>query len=295
MPLTPLEDVGFVLTVLPWQSDGVLAGTTKGLVQLTQSPAGWRPVHFGSAAPEIRTFFRDDKGTLWIGAADGLWRLVDGRVIHEDLGSRGEMLVLSISPAAGGGFWLADGQWVYRWTGGTPVPLTLPPHANFETITFARADRRQRLWIGSGKQIGVIEPDGQFHVLGSSDGLVASSNVALYDMFEDDDGIVWLGTSTGLSRFANGRVTSVGSAQGLPGDRVWSIVQDSMGDLWLSLDRGIVRLSRNDVALAMASSVSSHLLSDVRPEGRTRRLRRSERSIRRASRTAGSGSCAAVA
>ena len=27
--LTPLEDVGFVLTVLPWRSDGVLAGTTK--------------------------------------------------------------------------------------------------------------------------------------------------------------------------------------------------------------------------------------------------------------------------
>jgi signal transduction histidine kinase len=250
--LTPLEDVGFVLTVLPWRSDGVLAGTTKGLVQLTQSPTGWRPVHFGSAAPEIRTLFRDDKGTLWIGAADGLWRLVDGRVIHENLGARGEMLVLSISPAAGGGFWLADGQWVYRWTGGTPVPLTLPSNSGFETITFARADGRQRLWIGSGKQIGMLEPDGRFHVLGAGEGLGNSSNIALYDMVEDTDDAVWLGTSTGLSRFANGRVTSVGSPQGIPGDRVWSIVQDMTGALWLSLDRGIVRLSRNDVVLAMA-------------------------------------------
>jgi signal transduction histidine kinase/ligand-binding sensor domain-containing protein len=251
--LTPLENVGFVLTVLPWRSDGVLAGTTKGLVQLTQSPAGWRPVHFGSAAPEIRTFYRDDRGTLWIGAADGLWRLVDRRVIHEDLGSRGDMLVLAISPAAGGGFWLADGQWVYRWTGGTPVPLTLPASVAFETITFARADHQQRLWIGSGKQIGVLEPNGRFRVLGSSEGLGQSSNIALYDMFEDSDGVVWLGTSRGLSRFTNGVVTSVGPAQGLPGDRVWSIVQDLTGDLWLSLDRGIVRLSRNDITQAMAS------------------------------------------
>ena len=252
-PLTPLEDVGFVLTVRPWRTDGVLAGTTKGLVELVRSSAGWKPVHFGSAAPEIRTIFRDNHGPLWIGAADGLWRLVDGRMVHEDLGTRGEMLVLSISPAAGGGLWLADGQWVYRWTGGTPVPLTLPPNATFKTITFARADTRQRLWIGSGKQIGLVEPDGRFHVLGSSEGIEASSNIALYDMFEDSDGVVWLGTSSGLSRFANGRVTSVGSAQGLPGDRVWSIVQDLTGDLWLSLDRGLVRLSRNDIALAIAS------------------------------------------
>jgi signal transduction histidine kinase len=251
--LTPLEDVGFVLTVQPWRSDAVIAGTTKGLVQLTQSPSGWRPVHFGSAAPEIRTLFRDDRETLWIGAADGLWRLAGDRVIHEDLGSRGEMLVLSISPAAGGGFWLADGQWVYRWTGGTPVPLTLPPDVTFDTITFARADRQRRLWIGSGKQIGVQEPDGRFHVLGANDGLEKSSDVALYDMFEDGDGVVWLGTSMGLSRFAGGKMNSIGSAQGLPGDRVWSVVQDLTGDLWLSLDRGIVRLSRNDIALAMAS------------------------------------------
>jgi signal transduction histidine kinase len=251
--LTPLEDVGFVLTVLPWRSDSVLAGTTKGLVELTQSATGWRPVHYGSAAPEIRSFYRDDKGTLWIGAADGLWRLVNGQVVHEDLGSRGDMLVLSISPAAGGGFWLADGQWVYRWTGGTPVSLTLPPAVSFETITFARTDHLHRLWIGSGKQIGVLEPDGRFHVLGSSEGLTNGSNIALYDMFEDSEGVVWLGTGSGLSRFTNGHITSLGPAQGLPGDRVWSIVQDLTGDLWLSLDRGIVRLSRNDIGLAMAS------------------------------------------
>ena len=253
-PLTPLEDVGFVLTVQPWRSDGVLAGTTKGLVELVRNPRpGGSRCTSDRRHPRYVRLFRDDRGTLWIGAADGLWRLVDGRVVHEDLGTRGEMLVLSISPAAGGGLWLADGQWVYRWTGGTPVPLTLPPDATFETITFARADTRQRLWIGSGKQIGIVEPDGRFHVLGSSEGLAASSNIALYDMFEDSDGVVWLGTSSGLSRFANGRVTSVGSAQGLPGDRVRSIVQDLTGDLWLSLDRGLVRLSRNDVALAIAS------------------------------------------
>ena len=252
--LTPLEDVGFVLTVQPWQSDGMLAGTTRGLVQLMPSRAGWRNTHIGPAAPEIRTLFRDSQGTLWIGAADGLWRLANGQVVHENMGSRSEMLVLSISPAAGGGLWLGDGQWVYRWSGGTPVPLMLPGEANFATVTFARVDRSQRLWLGSGKKIGVLNSDGTFRVLGTADGLTSRGDVALYDVFEDGDGVVWLGTSAGLSRYTNGRVTSIGSAQGLPADRVWSIVQDLNNDFWLSIDRGIVRLSRTDIAQAMANA-----------------------------------------
>jgi signal transduction histidine kinase len=250
--LTPLEDVGFVLTVLPNGADEVLAGTTRGLVQLKESPSGWRADHLGSA-PEIRTLFRDKQGTLWIGAAEGLWRLTNGRVIQQDLGSRSEMLVLSIAPAPGGGLWLGDGQWIYRWNGSTPVPLTLPREAGFSTLTFADADSHQRLWLGSGKKIGILNPDGTFRVLGGTDGLPSPTNVALYDMFEDHDGAIWLGSSEGLSRFADGRITSVGSAHGLPGKRVWSIVEDAAGHLWLSLDRGIVRLSRADIADAMAS------------------------------------------
>ena len=36
-----------------------------------------------------------------------------------------------------------------------------------------------------------------FQVLGGSDGLSSPTDVALYDMFEDHDGAIWLGTSEG--------------------------------------------------------------------------------------------------
>jgi signal transduction histidine kinase/ligand-binding sensor domain-containing protein len=251
--LTPLEDVGFVLTVLPWQPDGVLAGTTRGLVHLKPTPTGWQPEHIGSAAPEIRTFFRDRQGTLWIGSADGLWRLVGNEVVHQDLGTHSDMLVLSISEAPGGGLWLGDGQWVYRWNRGTPVPLELGEDAGFARVTFAHADRSQRLWLGSGTKIGIVEADGTLRVLGEAEGLDGRRNLTLYDVFEDSEGVLWLGTSEGLIRVTDGRLTSVGSTQGLPGNRVWSIVEDLAGDLWLTLDRGVVRVSRRDIAQAMAN------------------------------------------
>jgi hypothetical protein len=142
---------------------------------------------------------------------------------------------------------------LYRWNGATPAPLTLASDVNFPTVTFARADRSQRLWLGSGDRIGVLDTDGTFRALGSAGGLDPRTSLRLYDVFEDAEGVVWLGTSAGLSRFADGRMTSIGSAQGLPGDRVWSVVEDLKGDFWLSLDRGIVRVSRSDIAHAMTS------------------------------------------
>src|SRR4030095_458969 len=125
-------------------AEGVLAGTTRGLVQLTHTASGWRPVHVGSRVPEIRALYRDKQGTLRSGAADGLGRLTGGRVVRENLGTQSDMLVLSISPATGGGLWLGDGQWVYRWNGGKLTRLTLPPGVDFPSITFARMDRSQR-------------------------------------------------------------------------------------------------------------------------------------------------------
>jgi len=248
--LTPLEGAGFVLAVLADQG-GPLAGTTKGLARLTPAADSWRSTHVGVETPEIRTLYRDAGGTLWAGAADGLWRLVGGRLVHQPLPSRSNMLVLSIAPAAGGGLWLGDGRWVYRWKGPEMSPLVLPPEAGFTTIALARMDRSRRLWLGSGTALGFIDASESFHRLGSTEGL-APGGAVLHDVIEDDDGTVWLATSKGLSRFSGNTLTTIGRAQGLPGDRVWSLVQDARGRLWLSLDRGVVRLERQEATLAMA-------------------------------------------
>ena len=263
--LTPLEGVGFVLAVLDDEA-GPLAGTTKGLARLIRSGDGWRSVHVGAETPEIRTMYRDSRGVLWAGAADGLWRLVNGRLVHQPLPSRPGMLVLSIAPASGGGLWLGDGRWLYKWDGATLEPLTLPPAAGLAAISVARFDRRQRLWLGSGNAIGFLDATGSFHRLGPGDGL--DPQTGLHDVIEDDDGNVWLATSKGLSRFSGDKVTTIGRAQGLPGDRVWSIVA---GSRWPSLAQPRSRCRPARTAGGAAGDVgpfAPRALPDVRPDGR---------------------------
>ena len=252
--LTPLEDVGFVLAVQPWDEGRVLAGTTNGLVSLDGESGRWIQTRLGPAMPDIRSLYRDPSGTLWVGASDGVWRFSGGRLSRVQLPSRSDMLVLSISPDRRGGLWLGDGEWLYRWDGTTLEPLSLPVSAaGLTRLTSVRSDRSGRVWLGfDGKAIGRLELNGEFRMLGANEGFETSPNVTLHAAYEDGEGVVWLGTSAGLHRLSGGRAASVGRAQGLPNDRVWAITEDRQRRLWLSLDQGLVRIARDEIAHAIA-------------------------------------------
>ncbi len=63
-------------------------------------------------------------------------------------------------------------------------------------------------------------------------------------IYADSAGAVWIGTMTGgLNRYKDGKVTALGSAQGLQDDGVFAILEDRRGNLWMSSNKGIFRAS----------------------------------------------------
>jgi len=60
---------------------------------------------------------------------------------------------------------------------------------------------------------------------------------------EGENGIVWIGTTTGLDRFdrASKLLTHFGEGDGLPSGYIAGLALDASGALWISTDRGIVR------------------------------------------------------
>lgn len=61
---------------------------------------------------------------------------------------------------------------------------------------------------------------------------------------EDAEGVLWLGSAGyGLGRFRDGKVFWAGTRQGLNDNVVYSGLEDG-GDLWLSTNRGICRISK---------------------------------------------------
>ncbi len=68
-------------------------------------------------------------------------------------------------------------------------------------------------------------------------------------------GVLWIGTSGGLTRYRDGAFTTFGPRQGLIDDVVFSVLQDGKGDFWLGGNRGISRVSRAELEKVAAGQM----------------------------------------
>jgi ligand-binding sensor domain-containing protein len=251
--LTPVENVGFVVAVEPEKDGRVFAGTTNGVVRFSTATLKWERARAGSPAPDVRSLLRDTQGALWVGTTEGVWQWADGRLVKVPVPLPGSTQVLSLALDAQRGLWIGDGDWLYRWDGAHLKPLALPRPSPGDRITLAATDRRGRLWVGlSGGGLAVVEDDGRIRSVSLNEALCHTVHKALYAIFEDHDGVIWIGGSGGLSRFTGERCDTLNSADGLPSDRVWAIVEDANNQLWLNVDRGIIRLERSEIDKAVA-------------------------------------------
>jgi signal transduction histidine kinase/ligand-binding sensor domain-containing protein len=250
-PVKPVENVGFVISVSAGDGPTMWAGTTDGLVDASapvplKLPTGTRPI--------VLVLHRDTRGTVWMGTTAGLWR-VEGRTpVPVSLPPGLVRRAITLLSSHGKMLFLGDGEDLYRWDGSTLMKLTAPARAGFTRVTFVQAARDGRIWIASaGGQLGYFDPDGGVRTLGPHDGLTDGTHVSITSMVEDAEAF-WIAGSGGLSRFSDGRIVTVTRAHGLPGNRVASVMADGQGYLWLSVDRGIVRLHRDEVTRALEGS-----------------------------------------
>jgi signal transduction histidine kinase len=250
--MTPLENVGFVHTVEAHHDGHVWGGTASGVVRFPATPTEVPPTRLGSPGLDVRSLYSEPGGPLWVGTTDGLWRGVGRTLTPVSLASRPHMQVLSITPDTRGALWLGDGDWLFRWDGSRLTRLELPDTSGGARITAAHVDHGTRLWVGfAGGRVGYVDPKRGFRTLGPADGWDPDAHNVVHTIYEDARGVVWIGSSGGLSRFAEARVVTLRARDGLPGRSVFAILEDAQQSLWLSVDRGVVRVARHELERAL--------------------------------------------
>ena len=145
-------------------------------------------------------------GDIWVGSADGLFRLSGGNWSHftaaDGLSHR---VVLALAPAKNGDLWVG-----YRYGGGLDhirmngrVPEVIRPANNpagsSRTVYFLGFDQRQHLWAGTDRGVSVWD-GGAWNQYDRRDGLVWD-DCDLNGFAAAPDGSIWIGTSGGLARF----------------------------------------------------------------------------------------------
>ena len=194
----------------------------------------------------------------------GLSRFKDGRFLRVFDPLRANLtLVETVTTDLDGGLWFTDNaQGVFRWKDNTLKSFGGVAEVRGKMGTSAITDGSGRIWIGFADGSLVAYEAGKFRTYSREDGLPAGGVASIS---EDRAGAIWVGTTTGLSRFENDRFASLTSRNGLPVNNVSAIVEDDQGYIWFGVTSGIIRLkpSEFDKAVADPAYHAQYILYDM--------------------------------
>src|SRR5271157_2866494 len=201
----------------------------------------------------------DGDGNLWIGTRKGLDRFKNGKfstyTMAQGLPSD-IVLVTYVDPS--GNLWIGGRGGLSRFQNGKFTTYGSKDGLSNEFVMSIEADREGSLWIGTGGGGLNRFQDGKFTAYTTNQGL--SSDVVM-STYQDAEGSLWIGTNNGgLNRFKDGKFTTYRMRQGLPDDAIFRILEDDNGNLWMSSDRGVFRVSKqqlNDFADGKIARISS--------------------------------------
>ncbi|MBB2206220.1 diguanylate cyclase [Gluconacetobacter takamatsuzukensis] len=246
----------FTRSVLEDRDGRLWVGTDAGLSRenpdgtMAAVPLSTDPDH----TPEILSLAQDGNGTLWIGTySDGLYaRAPDGSVRHfgtaEGLPAGN---IRAIGVGGNGAVWIGTQHGVFRVGDRPPRPLEGPdaPHG---LITALRA-QADDLWIGT--------LDGVRHLHGASIEAIrfpTPQGAHTIFGFTPVGRDMWFVSDRGLYRDRDGAIAQVAREQGLPVDSIFAMLPDRHDHVWLTSNRGVMRLALSDIE-AVADGRSPHL------------------------------------
>jgi signal transduction histidine kinase/ligand-binding sensor domain-containing protein len=182
----------------------------------------------------------DTQGNLWIGADTMLLRWKPGSATTYSLKgltlNQGIDGVEALAAAPDGSLWVgtADpgpGLGLQKIVAGAWRPFIT---RNFDggklTVTALLLDRENALWIGTANRGVCRIYGGRADCIRSSSGL---SSDAVYDIYEDREGNLWVATSKGIDCFRDTRVVSFSTREGLSADQVDSVLASRDGQVWI--------------------------------------------------------------
>jgi signal transduction histidine kinase/ligand-binding sensor domain-containing protein len=281
-------------------------GTNGGVEQLRAGPFVTWNERDGLADAVARVIFEDRDGALWVGTANGLSRWNGETFVKLD--DRRLTGILSIAQGRDGTYWFGTSNGAYRIAGGETKHFTTAEGLSNNTIRAIHEDRRGDVWIATDFGLNRIRPDGKVESFAGRNGLGTDYAMALaetpdgriwvatggglgelagdtfvlhsaprdlpsnrlFALAADSDGTIWITTDgDGLVRYRNGKSKAITTRNGLPTNKILSLVNDGVGDdrgnLWFGTVRGAYKVSKRELN-AVADGAPTRITSTLYDE-----------------------------
>lgn len=234
------------------QNGFIWIGTTEGLFRYRD---GVFVIEKSLQKQIISAIAEDQTGRIFAGEFDKVWV---GNGTKFSLIYQGNLgTVWALYPEPDGSLWIGSDKGLTKLKDGIATTFTTKDGLAGDDNKVIIDDKTGGLWIGSYGGLTHYK-DGKFTAWTEKDGLPSRTIRSLY---LDNENILWIGTyDGGLGRFKDGKFTRYTNKEGLFNNGVFQILEDKRGNFWISSNRGIYRVSRqelNDFADGRQTSISS--------------------------------------
>ena len=206
----------------------------------------------GMVLADVSAIVPDRKGGYWIGGSEALihWRPNGGSESHPV-----QAMITSLVLDAKGTLWVGmtqEGVGLGQLSEGAVKPfVTRAFDGSKLSVTSMLLDRDGTLWVAS-------DAKGIFRIHGNAveeytrtEGLSGDSAWAL---FEDREGMVWAGTTSGVDSFRDPSVVTFSSVQGLGKDLAAGILATRDGTVWVANNGSLDRIKDGTVTAIRGSN-----------------------------------------
>ena len=186
----------------------------------------------------------DKDGNLWVATHGGLAIFRDGQFHKPPVLLPERSVAQAILQDRGGTMWIGTTNGLVTYRDGPSRTLTTEDGLAGNDVKVIIEGADSDLWIGGYGGLSRLH-DGRFTHWSERDGLPSDNIRSIY---EDRDGVIWIGSyDGGLGRFKDGKFTRYSEPDGLFNNGVFQILEDERGNLWMSCNRGIYRVSKQEL------------------------------------------------
>jgi signal transduction histidine kinase/ligand-binding sensor domain-containing protein len=228
-----------------------ILSATDGTIWIGNDQAldAWRNGVISSILPkdglpgrQVTSLLQDPRGGLWVGIDTGLFHFDRGKftpVIRPD----GSNVVFAMTRGADGSSWVvssgpAASKLIQIHDGHLKLWHAFPPG---EAVRALATDAHGRIWI-AGDKLGYLEKSRETTLTGSEPNYGSARNIAV-----DGDEFVWFGAAKGLIGYRDGKMRTMTVENGLPCERINTLIVDNHRSLWLYAQCGLIRINHGEL------------------------------------------------